>query len=122
VWLPWTEKPDDPEGRAIRDGHYRLAELLQNRLRLARRPLPTRRPLSRASPWPQTHSRMKQLCAPSCRDPPAGQPLRRYLPEEAATVTWFNTPHLPGVTIHVLGPSRDPEIIRDLDPPAGRAT
>jgi len=120
VWLPWTEKPDDPEGRAIRDGHYRLAELLQNRLRLGKAaaadPAPFESGLAMAANALSNEAAMRTLLQGF-----AGQPLRRYLPEEAATVTWFNTPHLPGVTIHVLGPSRDPEIIRDLDPPAGQS-
>ncbi len=51
----------------------------------------------------------------------AGRPVRRYLPEESANTTWFDTPLLPGVVIHVLGPSRDPKILREMEPPAGQS-
>ena len=50
----------------------------------------------------------------------AGNPVRRYFPEEGANTAFFTTPLLPGVTIYVAGPSRDPEIICELDPPAGK--
>jgi len=123
VWLPWTEKPDGPQGRAIREKHQRLAEQLEARLKSALTapagPIPLallEAGLAMAQNALTNEAAMRTLLRGF-----AGQPLRRYLPKARATVSWFNTPQLPGVTIHVLGPSRDPEIIRELDPPAGQS-
>ena len=44
---------------------------------------------------------------------------RRYLPDEVRALNSFEPAILPGVTAHILGPSRDPEVIRDLNPKAG---
>ena len=40
----------------------------------------------------------------------------RFLPEKVAFPESFESPALPGVTVHVLGPPRDPELIEELDP------
>jgi hypothetical protein len=54
-----------------------------------------------------------------------GNPSRHFLPEPVAAgndrTRSFTTPVLPGVKIHMLGPSRDSEVIRDMDPPAGKS-
>jgi hypothetical protein len=43
------------------------------------------------------------------------------LPTLTPDESTFETPALPGVTIHVLGPSRDENVIAQMDPPAGRS-
>jgi beta-lactamase superfamily II metal-dependent hydrolase len=40
----------------------------------------------------------------------------RFLPEGMTSPETFETPVLPGVKVHVLGPPRDPELIEELDP------
>jgi len=40
----------------------------------------------------------------------------RFLPEKQAFPECFQTPILPGVRVHVLGPAHDPELIEELDP------
>jgi hypothetical protein len=47
----------------------------------------------------------------------SGQPLRRFLPEANSVDTRLISSLLPGVTVHVLGPSRQEDVIRDMDPP-----
>src|SRR5216683_427479 len=86
VWLPWTEDPEDPAAREIRD--------IQSRLTLA-------------------------LDAAFKARPAAGNPTRRFLPTLDPAERTFTTAALPGVTVHVLGPSRDKEVIRDMTPPKG---
>lgn len=48
--------------------------------------------------------------------------LPRFLPKGQTFPESFQTPALPGVTVHVLGPSRDPALIQDLDPEADGET
>jgi hypothetical protein len=55
-----------------------------------------------------------------------GEPQRRFLPEreengQGTLRRLMTTDALPGVRIHVLGPSRDREIIRDMNPPKGES-
>src|SRR6185503_9722257 len=40
----------------------------------------------------------------------------RFLPEKQAYPESFESPALPGVRVHVLGPPRDPKLIEELDP------
>lgn len=47
---------------------------------------------------------------------------RRYLPTRKKAERSFSTPVLPEVEIHVLGPSRDEDIIRDMEPEEGESS
>jgi beta-lactamase superfamily II metal-dependent hydrolase len=118
VWMPWTEDPDDPEATAIRERQSRLALGLDNAFR---QPEFGRR-------WRVDESlALQALAANSLTNENAmrtlhrgfrGRPRRRFLSSESAAgaSTGFGE-----LTVHVLGPSRDPEIIRDMDPPAGQS-
>ena len=46
----------------------------------------------------------------------------RFLPEKQAFPESFESPALPGVRVHVLGPPRDPELIEELNPEADGET
>lgn len=46
----------------------------------------------------------------------------RFLPEKEAFPESFESPSLPGVRVHVLGPARDPNLIEELDPEADGET
>jgi hypothetical protein len=46
----------------------------------------------------------------------------RFLPTKEAFPESFESPALPGVVIHVLGPARDPDLIEELDPEADGET
>jgi hypothetical protein len=48
----------------------------------------------------------------------AGNAKRRYLPEKDSKTRTVACVTLPDVTIHVLGPSRDPDAISDMNPPS----
>lgn len=122
VWMPWTEDPTDTEGKRIRDIQSRLAAQLTTQLqtnlkaaeeadreRLAARLELALNALSNEGAMRTLHRGF------------AGSPLRRFLPVKESRLPWFESSALPGVTVHVLGPSRDADIIRDLDPPAGQS-
>ncbi|HKQ26244.1 MAG TPA: MBL fold metallo-hydrolase [Burkholderiales bacterium] len=46
----------------------------------------------------------------------------RFLPEKEVFPESFESPALPGVRVHVLGPPRDPDLIEELDPEADGET
>src|SRR5262249_57713035 len=46
-----------------------------------------------------------------------GPPRRRFLPTKDETAGPLRTDALSGVETYVLGPSRNPEVIREMDPP-----
>jgi beta-lactamase superfamily II metal-dependent hydrolase len=130
VWMPWTEDPTDPEGRRIRDIQSRLAAQLEVQLkaRLAAASSPEESTQLEHSLDLALNALTNEKAMRTLHQGFAGDPQRRFLPakeennhEKKLPVAWFKTPVLPGVTVHVLGPSRSEEIIRDLDPPAGQS-
>jgi beta-lactamase superfamily II metal-dependent hydrolase len=112
VWMPWTEDPRDPEARSIRERQSSAARHLclalgrlgaeAGALDLARNSLTNERA-------------MRTLHAGF-----AGRPRRRFLPARDQPRT-LESAALGRVRVHLLGPSRDPEVIRDMEPPAGEA-
>lgn len=109
VWMPWTEEVGHPDADRIRREQNRLALALTRRFgnldgavsALARNSLSNRGAETRL------------------RSGFGGRPLRRYLPENETGPQVFSSSLLPGVRIHVLGPSRDRDVIALLEPPAG---
>lgn len=107
VWLPWTEHPTDPEARRIRKAQTKLALALDAPgFDITTRTLATNA-LSNAGAMRTLHD---GFAAP--------RPRRRYLPDPEEPET-FSPAFLDGMKVHVLGPSRSEDVIRDLDPPAG---
>jgi beta-lactamase superfamily II metal-dependent hydrolase len=120
VWLPWTENPDDAVARRLLDRQsrraFQLAELYPadaNERWEAIREL-ANNSLKNANAMAMLHHGF------------AGTPRRYFLPElpndeggADRRSASFTSPVLPGVVIHILGPSRDEDVIRDIEPPAG---
>ena len=111
VWMPWTEEPGNPAADKIRRNQNRLAKALCRRFgaestvgRLAFNSLSL-----------SNDGAMAQL-----RSGFPGQKPPRYLPEQDSGVQTFTADVLPGVTVHALGPSHDPDVIALMDPPAGK--
>lgn len=122
VWMPWTEHPTDPAARKIRDVQARLALGLQAAL------------AARSGTVGPNEKRYQDIVAnalmlsndkamKTLRGGFVGNPLRRFLPAKSGTDgdRTLETGVLPGVKVHVLGPSRDPDVIRDMDPPSGES-
>jgi beta-lactamase superfamily II metal-dependent hydrolase len=111
VWMPWTEDPDDAEARAIRERQSRAAQRLVAAL--------AARGDQQSLAWGLAANALTNAKAMETLHAGfSGAPGRRFLPTASGSAT-FTTSVLPGVRIHVLGPSRDPQVIRDMDPPAG---
>ncbi|MBI5258899.1 MAG: hypothetical protein HY855_20510 [Burkholderiales bacterium] len=126
VWLPWTEHPSDAEARRIREVQSKLALGLNQALAAApvavgaeaQRQFDLSRDVVANALMLSNDAAMRTLHSGF-----AGTPLRRFFPEQDAQhlpVRLVQTPALPGVKVHVMGPSRDPRVIRDMDPPKGQ--
>lgn len=113
VWMPWTEHPKDPLAREIRNTQSRTGLALARALAAATTPedelamVLAENALSNTNAMRTLHTGFD------------GAPKRRYLPARTGPRS-FKPKGLPGVRVHVLGPSRDPEVIRDVDPPANK--
>jgi beta-lactamase superfamily II metal-dependent hydrolase len=114
VWMPWTEDPNDVQATKVRERQSSAARHLCFALeRLGEDAAPGALELARNSL--KNARAMDTLHAGF-----AGSPVRRFLPTEDR-IERIRTSRLPGVRVHVLGPSRDPDVIRDMDPPAGES-
>lgn len=109
VWMPWTEDPNDEEATRIRERQSATAARLAAALAGDASGL-----LELAENQLTNAAAMKTLHAGF-----AGSPRRRFLPT-AGSDDLSDSPLGP-FGVHVLGPSRDERVIRDMDPPVGEA-
>ncbi|MFA6958236.1 MAG: MBL fold metallo-hydrolase [Thermoanaerobaculia bacterium] len=113
VWMPWTEDPKDPQAKEIRDKQSKKAIAIQKALKAMGAPLAlleiVDNSLTNAKAMATLHGGF------------ANKAKVRYLPPKTRSKQSFRTDLLPGVTVHAMGPSRDPDVIRDMDPPKGGA-
>lgn len=113
VWMPWTEHPTDVEARKIRDKQSKKAKSI----RAALAAMNARPELLEIVDNSLTNARAMETLHGGF----ANKTKIRYLPPKRRDDQTFLTDVLPGVTVHAMGPSRDPEVIRDMDPPKGGA-
>ena len=124
VWMPWTEDTSDDEARRIRDIQNRLAIGLNLALnaKAANLDAAKKKELSRYQDivsnalMLSNDKAMKTLHSGF-----SGNPKRRFLPTNVRGNRTFETDALPGAKVHVMGPSRDRDVIRDMDPPRGKS-
>jgi beta-lactamase superfamily II metal-dependent hydrolase len=113
VWMPWTEDPKNPDARKIRETQSKKASALCMAMRAAH--VPSRvleiaeNALTNAKAMATLHNGF------------AGKPVRRFLPSSKRPDATFTTDTLPGLIIHAMGPSHDPKVIRDMNPPKGES-
>ncbi len=109
VWMPWTEDPEDLQARRIRETQHSFALQLHafsNKLGSSKDLLDfALNALSNEEAMETLHNGF------------AKQPKRLFLPEKTSRSTTLKRAALPGVTVYVLGPSHDEEVIRDMEPP-----
>jgi beta-lactamase superfamily II metal-dependent hydrolase len=110
VWMPWTEEPDDDDARRLRLAQERSALRLERAL--AGLGGPTGATAAILALALKNEAAMQVLWSGF-----AGNARRRYLPPKGDLPHAFRSDALPGVAVHVLGPSRDEAVIRDLAPP-----
>lgn len=117
VWMPWTEHPTDPEARSIRETQSRTARRLQVAAAALGAGDALRDSILALSANSLTNAKAMETLHHGFRK----QPKRQFLPSPLTSERSFKPACLPGVHVHVLGPSRDSSVIRDMDPPAGKS-
>lgn len=119
VWMPWTEDPKDKQAKKIREAQSKSAShtfaAANTKMRLALTPA-EREKIERAMVLASNNLTNKKAMARLHSGFSENVPfaLRRYLPKKAGGET-FETKVLPGVTVHAIGPSRDPEVIGRME-------
>lgn len=121
VWMPWKEHPTAPEARSLRESHARLAAGLHAELTALKEPDYE----AAAAGLPLREIALNALANEAAMNtllrgfqPPT--PRHQFLPETPTHRT-IDSKALPEIVVHVLGPSRDPAVIRRLDPPVGES-
>lgn len=113
VWMPWTEDPADAVARDICDRQSRRAAHLQLGIgALAMDPVEQEYLLGYAGNSLKNAAAMKRL-----HEGFKGVSRRRFLPKALEEKNHFRTSLLPGVEVYALGPSRNPEVMREMEPP-----
>lgn len=126
VWMPWTEDYTNELAREILNKQSKKAEKL-HALLTAMAAEPQRFGLSAAKK--ADIEKVKKFSENSLKNTEAMNMLhhgfargdaipRSYLPYQDRTKNSIRSERLPGVTVHLMGPSYDKEVIRDMDPPA----
>jgi beta-lactamase superfamily II metal-dependent hydrolase len=112
VWMPWTEDPKDPRARRIREAQSTTSQRLALGLR-AMGAGEDNRALRIAENSLTNAAAMETLHWGFAR-----RPVRRFLRPQSGPEL-IEVAGLPGVRVHVLGPSSDPAVIKDMNPPPG---
>jgi len=111
IWMPWTEHPTDPEARRIREAQSTVARDLCLALQASEH--------DAAAGQLAQNSLTNAAAMQTLHEGFSGTPTRRFLAYPERDQNSFEVDALPGVTVHAIGPSRDPNVIRDMDPPVG---
>jgi hypothetical protein len=111
VWMPWTEAPNDERALSLRQRQIRWANLLKDALLGANSDPDLMEVVSNAL--------SNDAALETLHNGFRGRPKRRYLPDDGLRDRVLETERLPGVTVYVLGPPRDEEVMKSMDPPDG---
>ncbi|RZL85275.1 MAG: hypothetical protein EOP32_00425 [Rhodococcus sp. (in: high G+C Gram-positive bacteria)] len=119
VWVPFVEDPDDPDATTLRTEQEVVADRLHQLLQL-RRSANSATASSAMAMGMAVNSRGNARATNRLlsRDGLGfATPHRvRYLPSRNNRQNLIATP-IPNVRVHILGPSRDPEFIKRMNPP-----
>jgi beta-lactamase superfamily II metal-dependent hydrolase len=133
VWMPWTEDPDDGEATRIREGQQRTArhissymekKVTETKTSLAERQRLDPRRIARLESRVDLalNSLTNEKAMRTLHHGFLGEPKRLFLPDAERKNHSFTLPDLlPGVTAHIMGPSRNEECIREMEPPTGQS-
>jgi len=125
AWFPWLDDPDSEEARGMWKKHQRLAMHLAGAFPMLAVSAEAKAqidfflwnagidPRGAAAmgfrQWSNEHA-LEKLRSRAKK--------KRYLPRRRRVPETFETPAIPGLTAHVLGPPRDPHDIAHGEPPA----
>ena len=122
VWLPWIENPEDDRARQILQEMASFAASLRGVAAVSNELgfMPAEQELlEHIIDNTLTLSNDKALTTLHRGFKASGGPIaRKYL---SRSETPLATDALPGVTVHVLGPSKEEEVLRDMNPPSSES-
>lgn len=113
VWMPWTEHPTDPDARVIREAQAKKAQKLALAFAHLDLPADEKQALQAVVENNLTNAKAMETLHAGFK----GSPPRRFLPEKTGGPRSWKEDGLPFTTVHLLGPSRNQNVIRDMDPP-----
>jgi beta-lactamase superfamily II metal-dependent hydrolase len=128
VWMPWTENYADEEAVGILMRQSKRAEKINKLLKGI-----LKEPKRFGLEWPEQIAEVteiKEFSENSLKNDEAMKTLhhgfkggdnirRRYLPHRDRSRNTIEPEFLPGVTVYIMGPSYDKDVISDMEPPAG---
>ena len=116
VWFPWTENPDDPAARTVRDAQSKLALALTSHWNAQ-----VAAAVPNAAMWQElaANALSNEKAMTMLHEGIRSRPSMQFLSSDGSP-TRISTNVLPGVRAFVLGPSKSPDVIRDMDPPSGK--
>ena len=120
VWMPWTEHPRDPLAKEIRDVQAGLALALDRSLKARLQAAPNDDRLLGLQEL-VSNALSNEAAMTTLHEGFRGSPTRRFFPARDQTDLQITSDALPGIGVFVLGPSRDKDVIRDMDPPVGKS-
>lgn len=120
VWMPWTEHPRDPLAKEIRDVQAGLAVALDRALKARLQAAPNDPRLLGLQEL-VSNALSNEEAMTTLHEGFSGNPERRFFPARDQTELQITSDALPGIGVFVLGPSRDKDVIRDMDPPVGKS-
>ena len=124
MWVPFVEDPKDIDGNALRRKQsltaQKLDALISARQSLAASDTKTAAVLAVAKAFAVNSSgnvvaTNRLLSRGGVQF--ANQPQVRFLPYQEPTANTFDTEKC-GVRVHILGPPRDPDLLKKMNPPA----
>jgi beta-lactamase superfamily II metal-dependent hydrolase len=126
VWMPWTENPSDAAAQKIRNSQSKLAAALaantqKKSLVWAQSNPGQENPKLTAVADLASNALSNEAAMQTLHEGFAGSPVRRFFPTGNAKDETYESAAVGSVLVHVLGPSRDERVIRDMDPPAGQS-
>ena len=113
VWMPWTEHPTDPDARAIREVQAKKAQKLALAFAHLDLPADQKKALQAVAENNLTNAKAMETLHTGFK----GNPPRRFLPEKTGGPRSWKEDGFPFTTVHLLGPSRSQNVIRDMNPP-----
>jgi len=124
VWFPWTEDPKDNEAKSIREKQSGLAKALAlhwgAQLAAVGQENGQARTRAEINQWREiaVNALSNDKAMTMLHGGIRSKPKALYLASDGSP-TPVKTKALPGVSAYVLGPSRNRDVIRDMDPPPG---
>jgi beta-lactamase superfamily II metal-dependent hydrolase len=113
VWLPWTENPEDPNARGLAARQVEAAALAMKALAPAGLGAKDEKHVGDLLGLALTN----EAAMDTLYNGFAGGPVRRYLPDAERPLEPLTLSGFPGISFHVMGPTRDETNLGTMDPP-----